>query len=313
MESVPVSNVWIELEIKQMSIMRSSVQSPFLIVVSLGMIIYKTAEEIELIRNSCLLVSKVHETIASVLKPGVTGAVIDKLAEEVIRDHGAVPGFKGYGGFPATLCVSVNEQVVHGIPDAQQVFREGDVVSIDCGAILEGFYGDSAYTFALGSIGEDKKELLEVTKTSLYLGIAQVIEGNRIGDIGYAIQEYTEKKHGFGVVRDLVGHGVGKSLHEDPQVPNFGKRGRGAILKEGLVIAIEPMINLGKKDVITGKDGWTISTRDQSVSAHYEHTVAVSGGKADILSTFSGIEEAILKNDNLLDIGLKDDVMLNLG
>lgn len=292
--------------------MRNSVHSPFLFVVNLGMIIYKTPEEIELIRNSCLLVSKVHESIASVLKPGVTGAMIDKLAEEVIRDHGAVPGFKGYGGFPATLCVSVNEQVVHGIPDNQQIFKEGDIVSIDCGSILEGFYGDSAYTFALGELEPRVVELLEVTKTSLYLGIAQVVEGNRIGDIGHAIQDYTEKQHGFGVVRDLVGHGVGKGLHEDPQVPNFGKRGRGAKLKEGLVIAIEPMINLGKKDVVTGKDGWTISTRDQSVSAHYEHTVALNGGKPDILSTFTGIEEAIRKNDNLLEIGLKADVMLNL-
>ncbi len=282
--------------------MRDRVHSLFLIVVTYSMIIYKTAEEIELIRKSCLLVSKVHETIAGVLKPGITAAQIDKLAEEVILDHGAVPGFKGYGGFPATLCVSVNEEVVHGIPSDKRVFAEGDIVSIDCGSILNGFYGDSAYTFAIGEIPERTMELLEVTKTSLYLGIQQVVEGNRIGDIGHAIQEYTEKRHGFGVVRDLVGHGVGRSLHEDPQVPNYGKQGRGAKLKEGLVIAIEPMINQGKKDVVTGSDGWTISTRDRSISAHYEHTVAINGGVADILSSFDGIESAVAKNDWLPDV-----------
>lgn len=270
------------------------------------MIIYKTPEEIELIRSSCLLVSKVHEMIAQELRPGLSGAHIDRMAETLIRDHGAVPGFKGYGGFPATLCVSVNEQVVHGIPNDKQIFAEGDVVSVDCGAILEGFYGDAAYTFALGDISQETMELLEVTKTALYLGIAEVVSGNRIGDIGFAIQDYAERQHGFGVVRDLVGHGVGRSLHEDPQVPNFGKRGRGAKLQEGLVIAIEPMINLGKKEVFTGKDGWTISTRDKLPSAHYEHTVALRDGKADILSSFLGIEAAVEQNSWLQSVRVRE-------
>ena len=278
----------------------------FLIAVTIAMIIYKTPEEIELIRSSCLLVSKVHEMIAQELRPGLSGAHIDRMAETLIRDHGAVPGFKGYGGFPATLCVSVNEQVVHGIPNDKQIFAEGDVVSVDCGAILEGFYGDAAYTFALGDISQETMELLEVTKTALYLGIAEVVSGNRIGDIGFAIQDYAERQHGFGVVRDLVGHGVGRSLHEDPQVPNFGKRGRGAKLQEGLVIAIEPMINLGKKEVFTGKDGWTISTRDKLPSAHYEHTVALRDGKADILSSFLGIEAAVEQNSWLQSVRVRE-------
>ena len=270
------------------------------------MIIYKTPEEIELIRSACLLVSKVHEMIAQELRPGISGAHIDQLAETLIRDHGAVPGFKGYGGFPATLCVSVNEQVVHGIPSAKQVFGEGDVVSVDCGAILGGFYGDAAYTFALGDVATQTMDLLEVTKTALYLGIAEVVTGNRIGDIGFAIQDYAERQHGYGVVRDLVGHGVGRSLHEDPQVPNFGKRGRGARLQEGLVIAIEPMINLGKKEVVTGRDGWTISTKDKLPSAHYEHTVALVDGKADILSSFEGIEAAVAQNSWLQTVGIRE-------
>lgn len=278
----------------------------FLIAVTISMIIYKTPEEIELIRSSCLLVSKVHEMIAQELRPGLSGMHIDRMAETLIRDHGAVPGFKGYGGFPATLCVSVNEQVVHGIPSEKQIFSEGDVVSVDCGAILEGFYGDAAYTFALGDIAAETMELLEVTKTSLYLGIAEVVPGNRIGDIGFAIQDYAERQHGFGVVRDLVGHGVGRSLHEDPQVPNFGKRGRGAKLQEGLVIAIEPMINLGKKEVLTGRDGWTVSTRDQLPSAHYEHTVALKDGKVDILSSFLGIELAVEQNSWLQAVRVRE-------
>ncbi|NNE30564.1 MAG: type I methionyl aminopeptidase, partial [Saprospiraceae bacterium] len=204
------------------------------------MVYYKTAEEIEFLRESCLIVCKALETVAAELKPGITGAQIDALAETVIRDHGAVPGFKGYNDFPATLCISVNEGVVHGIPN-NTPFKEGDVVSVDCGSIKNGFYGDSAFTFAIGHVGEDIMKLLQVTNTSLYLAIEKAVAGNRIGDISYAVQQYCEKEHGYGVVRELVGHGIGRELHEPPEVPNFGKRGRGMLLKEGLTIAIEPM------------------------------------------------------------------------
>lgn len=213
------------------------------------MIYYKTQEEIELIRESCLIVSKTLGLVASILRPGITGEKIDAEAESFIRDLKAVPGFKGYRGFPSTLCISLNEGVVHGIP-TQREFKEGDVVSVDCGSLLNGHYGDCAYTFAIGDVPDNVMELLTVTNESLYKGIEMVKKGNRIGDIGFAVQNYAEKEYGFGVVRELVGHGIGKNLHESPDVPNFGKRGRGIVMKEGLVIAIEPMINLGTKEII---------------------------------------------------------------
>lgn len=266
------------------------------------LIIYKTDEEIELIRQSCLLVSKALALVGSMIKPGITGAEIDKAAEELIRDNGAVPGFKGYGGFPATLCVSPNEQVVHGIPDKDMVFQDGDIVSVDCGVIQNGFYGDSAYTFAIGDVSDEVMKLLEVTNTSLYKGIEQAVVGNRLGDVSFAIQQYAEKEHGYGIVRELVGHGLGRNLHEAPEVPNYGRRGRGVKLQEGLVIAIEPMVNLGNKRVATSKDGWTVYAKDKKPSAHFEHTVAVRKEKADILSNHSFVEEAIRKNDYVKEV-----------
>ncbi len=266
------------------------------------LIIYKTDEEIELIRQSCLLVSKALALVGSMIKPGITGAEIDKAAEELIRDHGAVPGFKGYGGFPATLCVSPNEQVVHGIPDKDMVFQDGDIVSVDCGVIQNDFYGDAAYTFAIGDVSDEVMKLLEVTNTSLYKGIEQAVVGNRLGDVSFAIQQYAEKEHGYGIVRELVGHGLGKNLHEAPEVPNYGRRGRGVKLQEGLVIAIEPMVNLGNKRVATSKDGWTVYAKDRKPSAHFEHTVTVRKEKADILSDHSIVEEAIRKNDNVKEV-----------
>jgi len=268
---------------------------------SARLIIYKTAEEIELIRNSCLLVSKTHAEVAKHIRPGIKTIQLDQIAEEFIRDHKAIPGFKGYRGFPYTLCMSVNEEVVHGFPGEREL-QNGDVVSIDCGAIANNFYGDSAYTYAVGEISPEVAQLLRVTKESLYKGIEQAVEGNRIGDIGNAIQEHTEKKYGYGVVRELVGHGVGRQLHEKPEVPNYGKRGSGSRLKKGLVIAIEPMINLGKRHVEQLSDGWTISTKDQKPSAHFEHTIAVVGDKADILSTFEYTEESIKGNAALSQI-----------
>ena len=264
-------------------------------------IIYKTPEEIELIRESCLLVCKALTHVTTLLRPGVSADQIDAEAEQLIRDNGGIPGFKGYNGFPATLCVSVNEQVVHGIP-SKNVLQEGDVVSIDCGVYLNEFFGDAAYTFAIGAVKPEIMSLLQTTLKSLYLGIDEARVGKRLGDIGFAIQQYCEKEMGYGVVRQLVGHGIGRSLHEAPEVPNFGRRGRGPKLMEGLVIAIEPMINLGKKDVKTHKDGWTIITRDKMPSAHYEHTVAVRADGPDILSDHRGIEEAVLKNENLTPI-----------
>ncbi|MBY5959321.1 type I methionyl aminopeptidase [Membranicola marinus] len=263
-------------------------------------IIYKNEEEIELIRKNCLIVSKALARVAELLKPGITSLEIDKAAEEVIRDLGSTPGFKGYGGFPATLCVSYNDIVVHGIPGDYE-FKDGDIVSVDCGSFSEGYYGDAAYTFALGAVKSDVLELLRVTRESLYKGIEKAVVGNRLGDIGAAIQDYTEKEKGYSVVRDLVGHGVGQNLHEAPQVPNYGKRGRGRKLREGLVIAIEPMINLGRKEIYQEKDGWTIKTRDGAPSAHFEHTIAVGKGDADILSSHDEVEDNYKKNANLLD------------
>lgn len=268
------------------------------------MIYYKTAEEIELIRQSCLLVSKAHAHVASILKPGMTGLQIDKEAESLIRDHGALPAFKGYRGFPGTLCVSVNETIVHGIPN-DKPFREGDVVSVDCGVLWKGYYGDAAYTYMVGIVAEEVRQLLEVTKECLYLGIAEARAGNRIGDIGSVIQEHAERKHGYGVVRELVGHGVGRNLHEEPEVPNFGKRGRGPMIKEGLVIAIEPMINMGTRQVRQLQDGWTVITRDRKPSAHFEHTIAVLATGPEPLSDHRMIEEAIAENKELSEMSTK--------
>lgn len=269
------------------------------------MIHYKTPEEIELIRQSCLLVCKALAHVASILKPGMTGEQLDAAAEEVIRDHGAVPGFKGYRGFPATLCISPNEAVVHGIP-SKQVIKDGDILSVDCGVYMNEYYGDSAYTFAVGEINDEVRRLLEVTNTSLYRAIDKAIIGNRLGDIGYAVQEYVERKHKFGVVRELVGHGIGRNLHEAPEVPNYGKRGWGTRLQEGLVIAIEPMVNLGSRNVKHAQDGWTVISRDHKSSAHFEHTVAVGADRADILSDHSLIEVEIDKNDNIWKVGILD-------
>ncbi|MBK7869235.1 MAG: type I methionyl aminopeptidase [Saprospiraceae bacterium] len=266
------------------------------------MIFYKTDEEIELIRQSCLLVCKTLAQVASMLHPGVSGEVIDRKAEEFIRDHNAVPAFKGYRGFPASLCVSVNDVVVHGIPDNKQIFKEGDIVSVDCGVKMNGYFGDAAYTFAIGDVSEDIMDLLRTTHAALYKGIQQAVPGNRLGDVGFTIQHFVERVHGYGIVRELVGHGVGRELHESPEVPNYGQRGRGVKLKEGLVIAIEPMVNLGKKDVRTAKDGWTVHAKDGKPSAHYEHTVAVKKGKADILSDHSFIEAEIQNNPNIKEI-----------
>lgn len=265
-------------------------------------IIYKTADEIEMIREANLMVSRTLALVGSMLKPGIRGDEIDTVAEEYIRSNGGIPAFKGYHGFPATLCVSTNKTVVHGIPSNNQVFKEGDVVSVDCGVDLEGYYGDSAYTFVLGEIEDDLRELLEVTYTALYLGIQQARPGKRLGDISYAIQQYCERDNPYGVVRELVGHGVGKNVHEHPDVPNYGRRGQGALIKPGLVIAIEPMVNLGKKDVVQGEDGWTIDTKDGLPSAHYEHSVAVTKNGPDILSNHDFVIEAIKKNSEITPI-----------
>lgn len=255
------------------------------------MIQIKTDEEIEIQRHSSLLVGKTLAEVAKHIKPGVKTRELDRIAEAFIRDHGAVPGFKGYGGFPATLCISVNDAVVHGIPDDTEL-KNGDIVSLDCGTIWNGFYGDSAYTFPVGEVDKEVLLLLERTKQSLYLGIEQAVAGKRVRDIGYAIQSYVEG-FGYSVVRDLVGHGVGRNLHEDPEVPNFGRKGTGPKLKKGMCIAIEPMINLGEKEVIQEPDGWTIRTKDRKPSAHFEHDVAVRNGKADILSSFEEIEKVL--------------------
>lgn len=253
------------------------------------MIIYKTQEETELIRESCLLVNNTIAEIAKHLKPGVSSLYLNNLADTYIRDNGAIPSFKNYHGFPFACCMSANDAVVHGYPTNTEL-KEGDNLSVDVGALKNGFHGDSAYTFALESVSDDVKKLMRVTKESLYKGIEKAIAGNRVGDIAFAVQEHTERKNGYGVVRELVGHGLGRDLHEDPQVPNYGKRGSGTKLNDGLVIAIEPMINLGKRNVFNDKDGWTVRTKDGKASAHYEHTVCVRKDKADILSSFAAIE-----------------------
>lgn len=257
------------------------------------MIYIKTDEEIELQRLSSLLVGSTLAEVAKNIKPGVKTIELDRIAEEFIRDHGAVPGFKGYGGFPGSLCISVNDAVVHGIPGDTEL-KEGDVVSVDCGTFMNGFYGDSAYTFPVGEVDEEVLLLLERTKQSLYLGIEQAVAGKRVHDIGYAIQNYVEG-FGYTVVRDLVGHGVGRNLHEEPEIPNYGRRGTGSKLKPGMCIAIEPMINLGAKEVFQENDGWTIRTVDGKPSAHFEHDVAIRNGKADILSSFEEIEKVLNK------------------
>jgi methionyl aminopeptidase len=255
------------------------------------MIIVKTREEIELMRESALIVSKTLGMLASEVKPGVTTLHLDSLAETFIRDHGAIPGFLGLYDFPNTLCMSPNEQVVHGFP-TNEPLQEGDIISIDCGAIKNEFYGDHAYTFAVGEIDPDTEKLLQVTKESLYVGIREFKLGNRVGDVGYAIQQYCEK-HGYGVVRELVGHGLGRKMHEDPEMPNYGRRGRGKKFIEGMVVAIEPMINMGTQRVRQHADGWTITTKDNKPSAHFEHNVAIVDGKPELLSTFAYVYEAL--------------------
>ena len=255
------------------------------------MIYYKTEEEIELVRKSSLLVAKTHAEIAGLIKPGVTTLALDKIAEEFIRDNGGVPAFKGYGGFPNTLCMSPNDQVVHGIPN-DRVLEDGEILSVDCGVVMNDYYGDSAFTYEVGDVDVQKKQLLRVTKESLYKGIEQAVAGNRIGDISYAVQQHAES-FGYGVVRELVGHGVGQNLHESPEVPNYGRKGKGILLKEGLIIAIEPMINMGTKRIMQHNDGWTITTIDNKPSAHFEHTIVVRKGMAEILSSFEEIEKKI--------------------
>ncbi len=255
------------------------------------MIHYKSDEEIQLIRNSGDVLGRAHAELAKEIKPGIKTNLLEKIANEFINDHGGVPSFKGYNGFKYALCISVNEVVVHGFP-SEYVLLEGDIISIDCGVKINGYHADSAFTYPVGQISLEKKNLLKVTKESLFLGIEEAKIGARIGDISHAIQQHVES-HTYSVVRELVGHGVGKNLHEKPEVPNYGKKGKGQILQKGLVIAIEPMVNMGTKNVFQEKDGWTIRTADKLPSAHFEHTVAISNGKADILTTFKYIEEVL--------------------
>jgi len=257
------------------------------------MVIYKTDEEIALLKLSNMLVARTHGELAKHIKPGVSTLELDRIAEQFIRDNGGIPGFLDYAGFPNTLCISINEGVVHGIP-SKRVLVDGDIVSVDCGVLMNGFYGDSAYTFTVGEVEKKVVDLLRVTKESLYLGIENAVAGKRIGDIGYAIQNHVES-FGYSVVREMVGHGVGRDLHEKPEVPNYGRRGRGMLMREGLVIAIEPMINLGLKEIVQENDGWTIRTSDRLPSAHFEHTVAVRKGKAEILSSFEFVEQELNK------------------
>jgi methionyl aminopeptidase len=257
------------------------------------MIYIKTDEEVELLRMSNMLVSETLAELARHIRPGVTTLRLDSIAETFIRDHGAVPGFKGYAGFPNTLCTSVNDEVVHGIP-SEYTLSEGDIISVDCGVILNGYYGDSAYTFPVGEVQPEIMRLMEYTRASLEEGAKQAVTGNRVGDISHAVQKKAESG-GYSVVRTLVGHGIGKQLHEGPEVPNFGKRGTGTRLERNLVICIEPMINMGTKNTRVGSDGWTVRTGDGKPSAHYEYAVAVREGKADLLTTFEFIEEVLTK------------------
>ena len=253
--------------------------------------ILKSIEEIGKIRESALVVSQTLGMLASEIKPGITSLFLDNLAETFILDNLCKPGFKGYNGFPNTLCISINEQVVHGIPNNIPL-KDGDIVSIDCGVIKDGFYGDHAYTFKVGDVGKEVESLLEITKESLYIGIKSLIPGNNVGDIGNSIQNFI-RKYDYGIVKELVGHGLGRNLHEDPEIPNYGEKGKGALLKEGLVVAIEPMINLGTEKVNQLDDGWTIVTLDGKPSAHFEHNIAIIEGKPEILSTFKYIYKAL--------------------
>lgn len=262
------------------------------------MIQYKTKEEIGLMRESCLLVSETLAMVASMLRPGITTLEVDATAEAFILDHKALPSFKNYKGYPYACCISVNDAIVHGFPSKKEL-KDGDIISVDVGVLKNGYHGDSAYTFAIGNLSDDLKKLLRVTKESLYKGIASAVTGNRIGDISFAVQDYTERQHGYGIVRELVGHGLGRHLHEDPQVPNYGKRGSGIKLQEGLVIAIEPMINMGGRYVKYDSDGWTVRTKDGKPAAHYEHNICVRKGKADVLSSFEPIEQNEKANSNL--------------
>ncbi|EIM78645.1 methionine aminopeptidase [Nitritalea halalkaliphila LW7] len=253
------------------------------------MIHYKTSDEVQLIKDSAEILGRAHGEVAKFVKAGVKTSFLDKIAEEFIRDHGAVPSFKGYSGFPASLCISVNEVVVHGFP-SEYTLKDGDIISIDCGVFHQGFHSDCAYTYPVGEVSPSVLSLLKHTKESLYLGIEQAVFGNRIGDIGHAIQKYVESL-GYTVVRELVGHGLGKNLHESPEVPNYGKKGSGPVLKSGLVIAIEPMVNLGSRNIVQERDGWTIRTSDRKPSAHFEHTVAIFEDRTEILTTHKYIEE----------------------
>lgn len=264
------------------------------------MVYYKTQDEIEFIRESSLLVGKTLAEVAGHIKPGIRTIELDKIAEDFIRSHNAIPAFKGFGGFPASLCISVNQAVVHGIPTDYEI-KDTDIISVDCGVLKNGYYGDSAYTFALHNVQGETVRLLRITLESLNIGINFAAPGKRIGDIGYAIQNHAEK-NGFSVVRELVGHGVGKDLHEKPEVPNYGRPGNGMIIREGLVIAIEPMINLGKRNIRTLSDQWTIVTSDGKPSAHFEHTVAVTKNGPEILSSFEEIDKVIKKNSNIKSI-----------
>jgi methionyl aminopeptidase len=254
------------------------------------MIYLKTDEEIELMRLANILVSQTHAELAKNIKPGISTLQLDTIAEEFIRDNGAEPAFLGYNGFPNTICTSINEQVVHGIPSAKTILKDGDVISIDCGTILNGFVGDSAYTYSIGDVSSEIKQLLKVTKEALYRGIQQAIEGKRVGDISYAVQSYCES-HGYSVVRELVGHGIGREMHEEPEIPNYGKRGHGPLLRAGMCICIEPMINLGCKNIEFEPDGWTVRTKDKKYSAHFEHCVAIRSWGPQILSSFDCLDE----------------------
>ncbi|MCE7043683.1 type I methionyl aminopeptidase [Dyadobacter sp. CY312] len=261
------------------------------------MIYLKTEEEINLIKVSAQVLGKAHAEVAQWVKPGVATKKLDTIAEQYIRDNGGIPSFKGFNNFPASLCISVNEVVVHGFP-SNYILKDGDIVSIDCGVKLNGFHSDSAYTYPIGEVSKEVMDLLTATKRSLYKGIEQAFDGQRMGDLSFAVQNYVEER-GYTVVRELVGHGVGRDLHEGPEVPNYGKRGKGIRLKEGMVIAIEPMINLGTKSVMQERDGWTIRTSDRKYSAHFEHTVVVRKGKAEILTTFDYIEK-VTANTSLM-------------
>jgi methionyl aminopeptidase len=266
------------------------------------MIHIRSNEEIEIIRKSALMVTATLTKVAAFLKPGITTLSIDKMAEQFIRDNGGVPSFKGYGpknnAFPFSLCISINDVVVHGFPSSYEL-KDGDIVSVDCGVYMNGYHGDHAYTFAIGNVPAEYLKLMRVTKESLAMAVSEAREGNRVGDISFTVENHCNKTNGYGVVRDLVGHGVGKQLHEDPQVPNYGRRGDGKRLKEGMVLAIEPMINLGTREVFTDSDGWTIKTADGKPSVHYEHTTAVRKDKGEALSNFAPIEAAEKANPEL--------------